>query len=184
MCYYLLYLRVGYLCFQPKTFRPKNFILAQCPKYITFRARPPRLICLGGTFPPHIDESPPVLFYLVSALICHNPQVCRRRSFICQPCDKHYSSIIWRWIRRFSCILKWRWIWIGNACWPRAVACDSSHEIPDIQEHDTSYTCFFQEEKAPEEKEGCGNKRWSREETFNFFRPRRIAVCCDGIYEG
>ena len=175
---------MGYLCFQPKTFHPKNLILAQCAKIITFRPRPPRPICLGGTFPPHIVASPPVLFYFVSALICHNPQVHRRRSFICHPWDKHDSSIIWRWLHCFWGILKWQWIGIVNTCWPRAVVCKGSHDNQENKEHDASYTCFCQEEKAPQEKEGCDSNRWLWEEAFNFFQPRRIAVGCKSIYEG
>ena len=85
MGYYRPCPRLGDLCFQPKTFRPKNFILAHCAKSITFHPSSPRPICLDGTFPPHFNASPPVLFYLVSALICHNPQVRRCCSFICHP---------------------------------------------------------------------------------------------------
>ncbi len=56
----------------PKTFHPNDFIFTLRAKPITFRPRPPRRICLGGTFVPHFHSSPPLLkLYSISAPICH-----------------------------------------------------------------------------------------------------------------
>ena len=49
----------GRSLFLARNFPPKELFLARCAKSATFRPKPPRRICLGGTFPPHFRASQP-----------------------------------------------------------------------------------------------------------------------------